>query len=763
MDSNKIKWLKYLDERNSKKPTKNHKNSLYLVGVYYPKPKGELDKVPFEQRCDNPDQKQLKYINDRMVGLPITIEHPNSGLSSAKDFKRNTYGKCVYSQILNDGRAVFIAEIPFITSINSLSDAKISIARTLLEKDPSLRSVSLGHDYEVVMDNTSGQILKEVFTPDHIAICKTGTQRKEGCHILSSFKGYSDMISGKEGFKDLSSNRHMIRDLMRDFDNGEQTSSSSSSNRGLSLFDDLINEREESNFSQSTMDSSNVIRESLSDSYHAEQIQVNCSHGSNETIIRRRGNKRKRHNINQQQQQQQNNRDLIEKIQIKIKKKKSITTRFCESLEDFHTLYNRSHSNSNSCKKKKNSFEKKEIFHRNFLVMNSSSEQQQQQPTNTTTNNIGNDPSSAVTPPNPSDNQNTSNMGDDQSMNNNNNNNNNNTTDQSKEGNDTTDSKKPSTPVDISIEDIEKMKSIISSTGDDKSKEELVNLMTEMLEHQTKKVQEMSGQLGKYQEEKLLSEKDGAIKKRDTIIEMFTNLASISPDSDLSDEQRVKISESQKEHWRKQFPIESCSSVSNLNAINQRLDGLTSAFKTTVVASREGVNRLQKSISQARQFENDNRQRVQSFTKDIQSKSMINNNNNNNSMSSPTSRFNAFSTNNDFEQRLLQFGIRKRQRTTRHSPYPSQRSFTNNSSPSTTSSSSSSFSSSRGFGNSFGLSNNISSRAVSVNASKTSQPIVEKKVEANPFSEGYDFFNQFKKKFSKDTAWTNVTDDYKPF
>ncbi len=360
MSANKIKWLRYIDNygknmniinrenvegsnRLNKKTDAQKQKSLYLIGVYYPKPKKRSD-VPFEERCDNPDEKQLKHINDRIVGLPVTIEHPNSGLSLAKDFKRNTYGKCVYSQILKDGRAIFIAEIPFKSSIKSLSDARISIASSLLENDDSLRSVSLGHEYEVIMDNTSGQVLKEVFTPDHIAICKTNTQRKEGCHIISSFKGYSDMISGEKGIKDLASNRYMVESLMKDFSSGnksvEEKGSEIDNQKGLSILDKIIKESSSSididSQQQNTTheDNSNIVENiNTGGEYNAQQFQVNCSYNSSQSFIR----KRKRDTISFNHQRQ---RYLIDKIKKKIEKKKSVTSRLREFLSS-STSYNR--------------------------------------------------------------------------------------------------------------------------------------------------------------------------------------------------------------------------------------------------------------------------------------------------------------------------------------------------------------------------------------------------------------------------------------
>lgn len=216
---------------------KETNKSVYMTGIWYPNV-SDQPKQMLEDRPDNPTRSDLKKMNDQLVGLPVTIEHPNKGRSSATEEKRNTYGKVVHSCILADGRAMFIAEFEIKDKVNSIEDMRNAIAVELLKNDDSLRSVSLGHQFEVYGDPNTGQVHKQVYIPDHIAICETGTQRKEGCHVIGTFVDQSNRIRCPKDALNLLSD-HII-DLIgvTKKDQTEQEQEQQPSNRQESREDD---------------------------------------------------------------------------------------------------------------------------------------------------------------------------------------------------------------------------------------------------------------------------------------------------------------------------------------------------------------------------------------------------------------------------------------------------------------------------------------------------------------------------------------------
>lgn len=677
------------------------KESIYIIGVFYPKPKDQ-SKVPVELRCDNPSEKQLKEMSDSMIGIPVTIEHPNKGMSFAGDWKSNTYGKCVYSDILEDGRGVFIAEIPMLNNATDHSDARISIANTLLEKSENLRSVSLGHKYEAGFDKRTGNLVTENFKPDHIAICQTGTQRKEGCHVLSTFKDFSDLISFSENrIPQAFMDKINVFDEEREF-RDTNTNIYDSPHTESNSYGDVDNHHSLDNHSKS--DVYNLVNCS-NDANH-----INSLISPNEQNIFSNNNNLSTRNINYGDTKSYSHlwnfsdHNTIGDPEKNKKKKTNFFSFF--GLSNRGDNYKRRSYRTQTEKKKS-----EKMNNQDSSAASLSSEHAQSNSSANNQNNVNQNSGNNV--PNANNN-----LASSEPQRNN-------------DGN-----------INSNSQNTDLISEIKGKIDNATSPEEIKRLYLELANSYQQKDQELAlakEELATTEKQEVERMKEESKKKIDTLAEIYTNLSTASGSKVFGDEEKAKIRDQWKKTWTENLKLDSCHTRDDIESVSKGASDLIKTFETVVAASNDGQKTIEENARHILKFQSESRveslasllgtNRSSQNSPDLRKSALINNSMNANHVEKMSTHSERFSLKDrihgamerqEFEKSARADYIRKRgQKRPFFGGIMGGESYNNANPNSRTSSnsSSSSFSSS--------LQNNLSHKTLGVNASHNSENIVD--------------------------------------
>lgn len=153
--------------------------TYYIMGVYHPKARASDDIADADKGYEI-HSEGLKHVSSKIVGTPIVVDHPDE-LSMSDQSRTKVRGKCIWGTVLNDGRAVFIAELYMDNSLKS------AFTRHAIERG-DYNGVSLGHGFDRQRNVQTGEE-RVLCHPDHIAITKTGEEYRPGCRIFSITQG----------------------------------------------------------------------------------------------------------------------------------------------------------------------------------------------------------------------------------------------------------------------------------------------------------------------------------------------------------------------------------------------------------------------------------------------------------------------------------------------------------------------------------------------------------------------------------------------
>lgn len=159
---------------NNKKIMAEDEQYVYISGICHPPPLDKSQILP-EERWDKYDKDTLSQISSKMIGVPITIDHPvdSNGLPILHEqYVSTKRGEVVSSKILEDGSCHFVAKCPRSRNV------KTKMFSNDLAKG-RYKEFSLG-----VQFNINPETFEESYVPNHIAILEDGKARRPGCKLL---------------------------------------------------------------------------------------------------------------------------------------------------------------------------------------------------------------------------------------------------------------------------------------------------------------------------------------------------------------------------------------------------------------------------------------------------------------------------------------------------------------------------------------------------------------------------------------------------
>jgi hypothetical protein len=147
---------------------------VYITGICHPPPLDKSQILP-EERWDKYDGDTLKQISEKMIGVPVTIDHPvdrNGVPILHEQYVSTKRGEVVNTRILPDGSCYFVAKCPKSNSV------KTKMFSNDLSKG-RYKEFSLGVQFKI-----DPETYEESYVPNHIAILEEGKARRPGCKLL---------------------------------------------------------------------------------------------------------------------------------------------------------------------------------------------------------------------------------------------------------------------------------------------------------------------------------------------------------------------------------------------------------------------------------------------------------------------------------------------------------------------------------------------------------------------------------------------------